>query len=132
MRTEPALTRAMLDAWIWSLDNLKPTERLLALALASHWMPSNRKIYPSIPNPAGPSTTIRFDLNRPYEKVVLAVYDPAGRRVRTLADGPLGMGRHALKWNGLDDGGLAVASGVYFYRLTVGAETLTQKLTLLR
>ena len=50
--------------------------------------------------------------------VDLAVYDVAGRRIRVLLDGtPLGAGRHGVVWNGRDDRGYPVASGVYFHRI---------------
>lgn len=68
------------------------------------------------PNPFGTETAIEFELGRPGH-LVLAIYDVDGRRVRLLADGMLGAGKHALEWNGHDDQGRSVASGVYYYRL---------------
>jgi hypothetical protein len=64
--------------------------------------------------------------------IALAVYDLAGRRVRTLAQGDYPAGEHALGWDGRDDAGRAVSAGVYFYRLQTGGEISARRLVLLR
>lgn len=71
----------------------------------------------NFPNPFNPSTTIAFGLKSRGE-LSLRIYDAAGRLVRTLAGGTSDAGRYELSWNGRDDSGTSVASGVYFYRLT--------------
>lgn len=84
------------------------------------------------PNPFNPSTTIRYALPQP-SSVTLAVYDVAGRLVRTLvneARKPAGV--FMVEWSGTDSSQQRVASGVYFYRLTTGTETLTRKMVLLK
>jgi len=68
------------------------------------------------PNPFVSSTRIAFTLPQ-RGRARLDVYDVAGRRVRTLADGELAAGRHDLAWDGRDDGGRRVAAGSYRYRL---------------
>ena len=83
------------------------------------------------PNPFNPSTRITFGLAAP-ERVSLRVYDAAGRLVRVMVDGALPAGYYSESWNGLDEGGRAVASGVYFYRLDAGAFMQTKKMILLR
>ncbi len=70
------------------------------------------------PNPFNPRTTLRFTLPA-AGRARLAVYSVAGQLVRVLADGPMDAGRHGLVWDGLDDAGRSVASGVYLCRLTV-------------
>jgi flagellar hook assembly protein FlgD len=61
------------------------------------------------------------------------VFDVAGKRVRTLANAtPFPEGRHCLLWDGRDDTGTRAASGVYFYRIEMGAERLTGRVVLLR
>lgn len=83
------------------------------------------------PNPFNPSTTIGFSL--PAGSVAeLAVFDLSGRRVRTVLDGALAGGDHRVWWDGRNDDGKPVPSGVYFYRLHAGGETITRKMTLLR
>ena len=65
--------------------------------------------------------------------VNLAVYDLAGRRVRTIVAGDLlGEGEHTRTWLGRDEHGRAVASGVYFWRLEAGEIRATQRVTLVR
>ena len=84
------------------------------------------------PNPFNPRTTITFDLPR-AAAVSLAVYDLEGRLVRELVGStPHAAGRHQQTWDGRDDRGQAVASGMYFYRLAAGRENRTGKLTLLK
>ena len=73
-------------------------------------------MYPAAPNPLNPTTTIRFELVRDGH-VELAIYDLEGRRVRTLAGGFLPAGEHREIWDGRDDAGQGVASGVYLVRL---------------
>ncbi|MCB9463016.1 MAG: hypothetical protein H6682_04960 [Candidatus Eisenbacteria bacterium] len=74
------------------------------------------RLHPSAPNPFTPRTTIRFDLatTGPAE---LAIYDVAGRKIRTLAQGTLHAGPHDLVWDGTDDAGHSVPSGTYWMRL---------------
>ena len=71
------------------------------------------------PNPFNPSTTLRFDL--PVGgRVRLAVYDVAGRLLRTLLDVELPAGSHEAVWDGRDSAGRGMASGSYFARLLAG------------
>jgi hypothetical protein len=83
------------------------------------------------PNPFNPTTTIRFGLTRRVH-VALRIYDPAGRLVCTLIDGYRDAGTHRELWNGCDDKGRAVESGIYFYRLTAGPFGEAKKLVLIR
>jgi len=83
------------------------------------------------PNPFNPSTTISFYLPA-AQRVALIVYDVQGRRVKTLIDGNKEMGTHKIVWNGTNDRGADVGSGVYFYRLVTGKKVLTKKLVMLR
>jgi hypothetical protein len=83
------------------------------------------------PNPARTGTTIRFVLPSPAE-VALDVYDVAGRWVASLENGLLDEGPHDSPWDLTDATGNTVASGVYFYRLKTGDETLTRKLIVVR
>ncbi len=83
------------------------------------------------PNPFNPSTVIRFVLPQ-AGRARLAVYDILGHRVRTLVDGVQKAGEQRVSWDGRDDRGAAVASGMYFYRLAANGLTQTRKLTLMR
>ena len=83
------------------------------------------------PNPMRDAATLRFGLPR-AGRVSLAVFDQQGRRVRSLRDGALEAGEHAVRWDGRDEGGRAVASGLYFVRLEAAGRTLTQRLAAVR
>ncbi len=85
----------------------------------------------NIPNPFNPETTIPYTLRQAAE-VTLEVLNVEGRVVRTLVDQHMTPGNYAARWNGRDDGGTAVASGVYFFRLTDGAHSLVQKAVLVK
>ena len=78
--------------------------------------PAAFALYPSYPNPFNPQTSITFALPRPGH-ATLRVYDASGRLVRTLLDAPLPAARHRRRWDGTDDSGRRVASGVYYARL---------------
>ena len=83
------------------------------------------------PNPFNPSTTIRYRLASPG-RVQLMVFDAAGRRVRTLVDEERAAGSHDVTFDGRDDAGAAIASGVYFYRLDADGFSQTRKMVLLK
>ncbi len=83
------------------------------------------------PNPFNPATTIAFSLAK-NSQVVLAIYDVRGALVRTLIDESRVAGGQRVVWDGKDDSGTDVASGVYFYRLSAGHFQATKKMVLLR
>ncbi len=83
------------------------------------------------PNPFNAETLIPFSTVADGQ-VELAVFNAAGQQVATLASGARPQGRHALGWDGRNDAGLALASGVYFYQLRAGNRVETRKLLLLR
>ena len=83
------------------------------------------------PNPFNPSTTIQYLLPS-TQNVALAVFDVSGRLVRALEVGARTKGMHHAVWNGRDDRGNAVASGVYYVRLAGADKTLTRKIVLLK
>ena len=96
-------------------------------------LPSRLTLIGNTPNPFNPTTTIRFVVPagspRPYS---LRIYDVRGALVRELGNGQIGGGSHDVRWDGRDDRGASVSSGVYLYRVVVGAENLTGKMALLK
>ena len=89
-------------------------------------------LHASRPNPFRSLTTMRFAIveDTPVELVVLDVH---GRRVRTLVDRSLsGPSQYDATWDGRDDSGRTMGSGVYFYRLKTRDFSQTRRLTLLR
>lgn len=83
------------------------------------------------PNPFNPSTTIRFTLPS-RGAATLAIYDTEGRLVRMLLDDVVPAGTTAVQWDGRNNAGATVTSGVYFYRLTSGKFTASRKMLLLK
>jgi hypothetical protein len=94
-------------------------------------LPKNFALRQNYPNPFNMSTTIEFELSRRAD-VSLSIYNVLGQQVRDYAYGSTGVGRHSLVWNGCDEGGSEVASGVYFYRLQFGELQETRKMVLLK
>ncbi|MCB1163197.1 MAG: T9SS type A sorting domain-containing protein [Candidatus Latescibacteria bacterium] len=93
---------------------------------------SSFRLAGNFPNPFNPKTEIRFSLPE-TAAVTLTVFDLQGRQVRELGAGAqMTAGDHVLTWNGKSDAGEAVASGVYFYRLSAGDFSQTRKMTLLK
>jgi photosystem II stability/assembly factor-like uncharacterized protein len=87
----------------------------------------------SRPNPFGLRTTFEFVVpHGPAVPTLLRIYDARGRRVRELVAGVRGPGRHTTEWDGSDDAGRGVPSGIYFCRLDVNGETRTRKVVLAR
>ena len=89
------------------------------------------RLLPNTPNPFPLATVLRFALPR-EETARLGVYDLGGRLVRTLVDGKINAGEHAIPWDGRDGRGLRVSSGVYFYRLEVSDGVKTRKMVMAR
>jgi len=83
------------------------------------------------PNPFNPVTTIQFSLAR-KGTVELTIYDVKGRRVKNLLSDKLEAGRHTITWDGRNERGQVVTSGVYFYRLDTNDKTVSRKMVLLK
>jgi len=86
----------------------------------------------AFPNPFNPRTTIQFELLQPAETVRLAVYDPGGRFVALLSEGPREAGRHLITWEGRNEEGRTVPAGLYLARLDAGNLSRTIKILLVR
>jgi hypothetical protein len=83
------------------------------------------------PNPANPALVIHYVL--PHDDLVaLRIHDPAGRVVRTLVSSRQAAGGHQARWDGRDDAGRAVASGVYLARLATSSASGSRRVTLIR
>jgi hypothetical protein len=93
--------------------------------------PIGARLHPNVPNPFNPRTEIRFELAL-SARVTLSIFDGAGRCVRRLLDRVETAGAHVLSWDGRDDAGRALASGVYVCRLSTAGGELSRKLILLK
>ncbi len=87
--------------------------------------------FPVAPNPVRDAATLRFDLPRAGE-VRVRIFDPAGRRVRVLVDRVLPAGHQTIVWDGRNDDGRPLASGIFYVRLDWTGKRATRTLTLLR
>jgi hypothetical protein len=94
--------------------------------------PLDNSLSANYPNPFNPLTSIDYTVKR-RGHVELAIYNVAGKRIRTLVSGMKSSGQiHRVQWDGRDHNGRPVASGVYFYRLRTEGFTKTHKMVLLR
>jgi hypothetical protein len=93
--------------------------------------PAARLQISAAPNPFASSAAIRWTLPQDAE-VTLAIYDAAGRRVRTMAHGFLTAGVHSLMWDGRDDRGNPAKAGVYWMRLNAGSQEVKSSVVRLR
>jgi len=85
----------------------------------------------NFPNPFNPETTIKFQL--PFaQKTTLQIFNVLGQKVATLVDDELSAGSYSLRWQGINDTGSRVSSGVYFYRVESGNFVKTRKMLLVR
>jgi hypothetical protein len=95
-------------------------------------VPAVSALHQNVPNPFNPTTKISFDLAR-NGQVRLQVFNVAGHLVKTLINGTMPAKRnHEVVWNGLDEAGNRVTSGVYFYQLVTDELTATKKMALLK
>lgn len=97
-------------------------------------LPSEFVLKQNYPNPFNPETSIEFTINAvgAGKPARLVIYNLLGQPINTIVDEPLSAGPHSFKWNGRTRDGQTVASGVYFYRLTVGDRSETKKMILLK
>ncbi|MFA7418408.1 MAG: FlgD immunoglobulin-like domain containing protein [Melioribacteraceae bacterium] len=94
-------------------------------------IPSEFALSQNYPNPFNPTTSIKFSVAQDA-KVNLVVYDMLGQRVRTLVDGIQEAGFYTVRWDGSNDFGSKVASGIYIYRLQAGSFVSTMKMNLMK
>jgi hypothetical protein len=94
--------------------------------------PTVFRLYPNVPNPFNPVTTLQYDLPE-ASRVNLRIYDVAGRLVRVLERAVhRAPGQHRALWDGGDESGRGVSSGIYFYTLEAGDFRQVRKMVLLR
>jgi len=94
-------------------------------------MPTTWYLSANYPNPFNPRTTIAFGLPAPA-RVRLSVYNILGQEVVSLVDGPLPAGNHEVDWDGRNDQGQPVSSGIYLYRLESDQFRQTRKMMLIK
>ncbi len=94
-------------------------------------IPNQMTLKQNYPNPFNPTTNIEYTLSN-AQNVTLTIYNALGQKVRTLVQGKQAAGDHLVSWNGLNEAGTPVPSGVYFYRLQTKHGSKVRKMMLLK
>ena len=94
-------------------------------------LPNSFALLQNYPNPFNPSTTIKYSLPE-NKNIKITVYDINGNEIKTLVSGSIEAGEHSVTWNGKNNFGTQVASGIYFYSLVADGFIQTKKLVLLK
>jgi len=94
-------------------------------------IPEHFALYQNYPNPFNPTTTIEFSLPSSSD-VDISIYNILGRKVNNLLNKNLSAGIHSIQWDGLNDNGKHVSTGIYFYKITAGSLSDTKKMVLLK
>ncbi|MEZ4765498.1 MAG: T9SS type A sorting domain-containing protein [Calditrichia bacterium] len=94
-------------------------------------LPTAFELEQNFPNPFNPTTSIRYTVNS-AGTYKLSVYNVLGQQIRTLVNGFQTPNRYELTWDGRNDKGVAVGSGIYFYKLTGENQNITKKMVLLK
>jgi len=118
-------------AWIGTLGGLTRLAPKSVGVASDQTVPMQISIRGNYPNPFNPSTVISYTLPR-GGMAVLTVYNIAGQKVRTLAAGFTTAGTHSIVWDGRDDSGRMVSSGVYIARLMTGNAVSSRKMLLMK
>ena len=88
-------------------------------------------LYQNYPNPFNPETTITYQLQK-SEKVNILIYDVLGKKVRDLENRKQTAGPHTVRWDGKDDNGRSLSSGIYICRMQAGEFNQSIKLMLIK
>jgi len=94
-------------------------------------IPANFKLYQNHPNPFNPITTINYDLPE-QSHVVINIYDILGRKIRKIVNSTQDAGYKSVIWDGTDEFGRSVGTGIYLYQIRAGDFTQTRKMLLLQ
>ena len=94
-------------------------------------LPSSFKVYQNYPNPFNPSTIISYALPK-ASPVKVVIYDITGKEVKTLVNKEQTAGMHSVTWNGENNNGMMVSSGIYFYRISARLNVQVRKMILLK
>ncbi len=91
-------------------------------------------LFQNFPNPFNNQTIIKFDIpeNLITNRVSLEVYDITGRKIKTIVNDKLEPGNYKYSWDGKNDAGFDVSSGIYFYKLDIGNHSITKKMYLIK
>jgi hypothetical protein len=103
----------------------------VGIKLENDLTPSDYKLLQNYPNPFNPTTTIQFQIPQ-STNVNLKIYDIVGRRIKTLIDEEIRAGYYSVDWDGLNEAGVSMSSGVYIYRIVTEEFIQTKQMVLLK
>lgn len=133
------VTVELTGDWEVTYDGTVITDgQVIAVTPGEHKVVADRQAIPeefalgsNLPNPFNAVTTIKYQL--PDDgNVTIGVYSVLGKKVATLVDGEVEAGYHTIVWDGTDDEGNDVPSGIYFYRMDATGFKVTRKMTLMK
>jgi len=116
----------------WALYDITGFNCHTSSAAPEDVLPTRFTLGRNVPNPFNPSTEISFSVPADAGLVTLDIFDVRGQKVRTLERSNLGPGAYTRVWNGRDQAGAAVSSGVYFYRLSGNNFSQTSKMVIVQ
>lgn len=108
------------DVMVGGTDNVDPVVPVVATALNNNY-----------PNPFNPETTISFS-TKEASPVTIGIYNVKGQLVKTLVNETKAAGNHHVVWNGTDNSGRQVSSGVYYYKMNAGKYSSTKKMIMMK
>ncbi len=111
-----------------SLDGMIETYDTVEVTLA---VPRTFALHQNYPNPFNPVTTVKFELPKPSH-VAITIYNILGQEVKTLVHDDFEAGFHTMQWDGTNNAGLKVASGIYIYRMKAGSFVKSMKMMFLK
>jgi hypothetical protein len=111
---------------IWSL-NFSPTTGVESDP--DHEMPKSFRLLGNYPNPFNPETTVDFEMPVPAT-MSLRIYNLQGQQIKNLFEGKIDGGRHQMIWDGTNDLGARVPSGIFFYVLKTGMISVSRKMVM--
>ena len=124
---------------VWLNERVVPEVISVGMVTAGRLIPDVFDLAQNYPNPFNPVTTIDFAVPREagsacdgLSQVKLNVYNMLGQEVNTLVNELVEPGYYTVRWNGRDENGREMASGIYFYRMTAGAFSSTRSMVLLK
>jgi ligand-binding sensor domain-containing protein len=117
--------------WIGTRDALTSLTVDSAPKLKKSAVPKQLVIFGNYPNPFNPATTIEFVLPE-SGFVTMDIYTVTGQKIRSLLSENKTAGNHAVVWNGENDSGMSVSTGVYIVRLKTETESLNHRITLMK
>jgi hypothetical protein len=101
------------------------------LGIEDDLLPLAFALYQNYPNPFNPTTIITYDLPE-AARVELVIYDVLGQHVATMKNGRQEAGSYQVRWNGTNDSGAPVSTGLYFYRLNAGTNSANKKMIFMK